>query len=179
MELASTELVSVFEDTNSLRNDWKGHDSVAISNEQAEERERRLVPLLDRVRRATPTLWAHWELVRVRRMTRKAGRWSCTVDRLRGANPTFKWAAVETDNFMDEERLYLLDLKVGSPRELVPLLRLGEGSIAYFYDRRDKRGLRWLSQHSAFDNERFEDVPETVAWLDEVEELGGSEAEGG
>lgn len=170
-QLCSPELNQVFTDTNTLRNDWKGHGAAVVSEAQALDRVAKLQPFLGRVRRATPTVWESYELVRQRSMDLVDEQWHCTVDRLRGPNPTFKPLTVTTQGPMDKKKLYLLDDTIRSPLPLVPLLRVSPQSVAYFYDRRHGAPVRWLSQHAMEENELQENVPETMEWLDRVQAL--------
>lgn len=93
------------------------------------------------------------------------------VQDLMGSRTIFKKLFYETTAPMDVNNLYLLDVNYKAPLELVPFVRFMESphhekNACYFYNRLDKKGIRWISYHFTDEQEIYLSDPQVVKALE-------------
>ena len=160
-------------ETNRFRNDWIGHSGIASDKEQA----RRLGLLeeeLSKLRLAMGDCFRDILILRPGLSEYKGGMHNYVVERLMGAKTIFREVNVQSTVPMDSEKLYLLDMSMNLPLELLPLFRMfsspdAEKNACYFYNRIDKGSVRWVSYHFEQESERMEQDLELVSLIDDLE----------
>jgi hypothetical protein len=160
--------VALLQEAGHFRNLWQGHGG-AVSSREASDRHLKLKDLLGRVRRAFGTAWDRFEAVIPGPSRFADGRFAYTLRRAVGkAFPFAETEALLTDPMEDG---YLHFLGTGETRALkvLPFVRFGRSpeaaqSACYFYNRRQKGQIRFVSYH-------FEDEAELIETDSETERL--------
>lgn len=94
---------------------------------------------------------------------------------LMGSRQIFKQVEAETATVMDSNQLYFFDPSTRQPLLLLHFVRMmpspeTEEIACYFYNRIDKKGVRWVSYHFEGKAERVESDPAILKVIREVEE---------
>jgi hypothetical protein len=168
----SKKLFEVLMPASGYRNAWAGHGGVPGQAEQ----DRRLSALQDLLAQSRGLIGAAfetWILLKPGSFTYSDGIFNLTCTSLMGTRSTFRKQQLEVGQPLDSGRLYLLNTGSMRALELVPLIRViaglktGEDAV-YFYNRRTRDGVRWVSYHFAAEPELIlddQDVDELLADL--------------
>jgi hypothetical protein len=168
--ICSRHIVGVFQKTNALRNDWKGHTG-AVSTSQAAQRHELLKQYLASVRKVFGTVWENYELLLPGSCTMAAGVFRYSARRIMGTRSTpFPTVRLELTEPMESDQLHLRSKGVGRALKLLPFIKVmpsprTEENACYFYNRREKQGIRFLSYHFEVDadvTQLFEDTAKTL-----------------
>ena len=172
-----TLVASLKDEASAYRNSWIGHSPVV----SAAEWERRLATAestLARVRTAVGDAFVDWELVRAGQgANRGAGVISTSVERLAGAQRTFRRGRVDLRELPVDGALYFHETGGTLALRLAPLLTIAHGPEAvedacYFYDRMDGDAVRWVSYHFADRAEIVRPDAAVVELITELDALG-------
>ncbi len=150
--LASKKLFDILLPASDYRNVWSGHGGMAGQPEH-DRRLDVLQDLLARTRALVGTAFETWILLKPGSFTYADGIFNLTYTNLMGTRSAFRKQRLEVGQPLESGRLYLLNTGNMRALELVPLIRLiaglktGEDAI-YFYNRRTRHGVRWVSYHS-------------------------------
>src|SRR5437773_1088953 len=106
----------------------------------------------------------------------RSGVFDHTVRAWMGSNSIVPERNIETSRPMDEERLYLLDIRGSDPLELVPFVRMLESprtqeNACYFYNRIERDEVRWVSYHFDQDAELVRPDRYLLEVIGELEQL--------
>jgi len=168
----SKKLFEVLMPASGYRNAWAGHGGVPGQAEQ-DRRLSALQDLLGQSRGLIGTAFETWILLKPGSFTYADGIFNLTCTSLMGTRSTFRKQQLEVGQPLDSGRLYLLNTGSMRALELVPLIRViaglktGEDAV-YFYNRRTREGVRWVSYHFAAEPEltlNDHDVDELLADL--------------
>lgn len=167
--LISKELVSLYQQVNSYRNDWLGHDGV-IDEAVARERHRELVAVLSRFRALTRTNWLDLPLVRPKSGRFQRGVYYYECDYLMGTRTPFRSDQFAVMHPLEDQRLYLLNPDGQKALELLPLIKIRPSprtahDACYFFNRSEARGIRFISYHFGRDNELVEDDKDVETFI--------------
>jgi len=167
--LFSSKLVGVLQETNNLRNDWRGHGGIA-GNRIAYERSNKLQSYLAIVRECFGDMWNKYQLILPINMKLSEGIFSVTTRRVVGPRTPFESIELQTTEPIETEYLHLIDLKERRALKLLPFVRVmaspkSAQNACYFYNRRQTDGLRFVSYHFEPEAEvvkSFEDTYEAI-----------------
>jgi len=182
--LASKKLFAVLGEVKEYRDRWVGHAGITSARESS----RRLALLtasLSKVRQIMSDHWTSSTLLQPVSSTFTGGVYSYKVRSLMGTRAQFRITTRKTRVPMDSQKLYVLHDAQLNPLELLPLVRLMESprtqqNAFYFYNRRDKTGIRWVSYHFEEEAELFrpDDAVESVLSLLRPEDVSRDAARG-
>ncbi len=144
------EIVQLLQQTNVLRNEWKGHGG--IDDAKAPERRVILEEHLLRIRNLLGQNWSNYRLIRPVRMTLEGGNYHHHVELLMGMTTPFKIIELETVQPMDKKYLYLHMPGERQVLQLVPLIKVIDNppdisNGCYFYSRVEGDKLHFVSHH--------------------------------
>jgi len=170
--LTSSDLVSVLQKANALRNAWVGHTGI-VSPEGARERERTLAELLTRFRTIYGTAWDQLDLILPGPSRVRQGVFHCTARRVMGRSTPFEERIVEAEHHLEDGRLYLVASGERRLLELLPFVVVGTSpdvaqNACYFYNREQADGLKFVSYHFEHAAERIEQNSDISALIDEL-----------
>jgi hypothetical protein len=149
--LTSKKLFEILVPASDCRNAWTGHGGATGPSEQ-DRRLGVLEELLVRTRALIGTAFETWTLLKPGSFTYSDGVFNLVGTNLTGTRSAFRQQRLEVGQLLDSGRLYLLNTGSMRTLELVPLIRViaglktGEDAI-YFYNRRIRDGVRWVSYH--------------------------------
>jgi hypothetical protein len=176
--LTDTELTAILRHAWSRRNNWLGHGGVAGQQVQR-ERLKELDDLLVRTRKVLGWSFETWKLLKPGQMTRSGKIFDLRAQILKGANSVFRRQQLKLGEALDTTRLYMLNEGNLHALELVPFIRVAEGSTGqeacYFYNRIDGDEVRWVSYHFQAEPELLlpgEGVIEFIATLNGPDATG-------
>jgi serine/threonine protein kinase len=170
--LTNKRLFELLMEANDCRNAWTGHGGAAGRSEQ-DRRLGVLEDLLARTRALIGTAFETWILLKPGSFTYADGVLSLTCTNLTGTRSAFRRQRLEVGQLLDSGRLYLLNAGSMRALELVPLIRViaglktGEDAI-YFYNRRMRSGVRWVSYHFPAEPELVLDDPDVDELLSDL-----------
>lgn len=157
--LASSELLKVLQQANSVRNDWHGHVG-AVGEKQAETVHAELLTLVQQTRGVFGRAWLDYELIQPSEARFRDGLFRYRVRRLQGTRSA-PFESVERDGIepMEDRALYMLDPSSDRGLRLLPFVRVmpsprTEANACYFFNRLESNDrFRYVSYHFAQDAE--------------------------
>lgn len=168
--LLSAPIVGVLQEVNGRRNTWLGHTG-AVGDREARERHVVLSSDLAKLREELRGTWSGITLLQPTERSRfTGGVYNYEVSRLMGTRTPFVKEHVETIEPLEDERLYLLASGESRVLKLLPLVRIlaspeSAQNAAYFYNRRQTGGLRFISYHFEQASEVIREFPDAVEAL--------------
>ncbi len=168
--LLSSKLVGIMQDTNALRNDWRGHGGV-VGDSIVIQRLDRLGVYLTKARECFGDMWSRYQLYRPREMKFVEGTFSVSADMLVGLATPFETVTIQTSEPLEHGHLYFFADGETRGLKLLPLIRVLPSpdtaeNACYFYNRRQSDGVRFVSYH-------FEGGAEVVRQDNETEQVLG------
>jgi hypothetical protein len=175
--IADKNLYAVLEKTSRYRNDWKGHSGI-IAKKEHDHRLTLLQEELTRLRTIIGTVFEDWWLVRPGSNVYTAGLYHYDVNKLMGSHQIFREEKVETSTAMDANELFFFDITSRQPLQLLHFFRMlpvpeSEDIACYFFNRLDKKDVRWVSYHFEGKAERTESDTSVLKLIEEVEQNNG------
>jgi serine/threonine protein kinase len=170
--LTSKKLFELLLAANDCRNAWAGHGGAAGLSE-LDRRLGVLEGLLVSSRALIGTAFETWIMLKPGSFTYASGVFSLTCTNLMGTRSAFRKQRLEIGQLLDSGRLYLLNTGSKRALELVPLIRViagvktGEDAV-YFYNRRVRSGVRWVSYHFSSEPELILDDPDVDELLSDL-----------
>lgn len=167
--IASKRLVGVIQATNAIRNDWLGHTG-AVREADARAVNEQLAQHIGIVRETFGVVWEGYTLLLPGSCRMKAGLFEYTVRRVMGSRTPFPSENVELAEPMEDGHLHLWSQNETRALKLLPLVKVmpsprTEENACYFYNRKQKDGIRFLSYHFDADSEvveQFSDVADAL-----------------
>jgi hypothetical protein len=161
---------------NALRNTWQGHAG-ATSDAQYSKQVADLIVITEELRNALGGVWEEYQLVRAGKMVRRAGRFLVDVEVATGRATPFRKDTISFIEPLEEGRLYLVAPQREQALPLNDLILLRsepntQQSTAYFYNRREGGGLRFVSYQYAEENEVLEEKPDVDRLIAVVDQVG-------
>jgi hypothetical protein len=174
--LSKPEIADVIERTNSLRNNWVGHQGV-LGNDIAAQRNVILLAQLQKLREAMEDLWDDVELIQGIHCIHRQGMFENELAILKGSNSEFLKETRPLVMPLDVERLYIYRRENATALVLLPLVHIGPSpasarNACYFFNRLEKEGVRFVSYHYADLpelTEAFEEAKATIQSLSKVD----------
>jgi hypothetical protein len=174
--LSKPEIADVIERTNSLRNNWVGHQGV-LGNDIAAQRNVILLAQLQKLREAMEDLWDDVELIQGIHCIHRQGMFENELAILKGSNSEFLKETRPLVMPLDVERLYVHSRGNVTAIVLLPLVHIGPSpasarNACYFFNRLEKEGVRFVSYHYADLpelTEAFEEAKATIQLLSKVD----------
>jgi len=165
--LLSSKLIGILQETNNLRNDWRGHGGV-IGDRTAYERHVTLQSYLSEVRKCFGDVWERYRLVLPRSMRFSQGSFDTNIHLLVGPRTPFVSTSFQTSEPLETGQLHLIGQEEHRALKLLPFVKVMESpksaqNACYFYNRKDKDGFKYISYH-------FEGEPEITGSFLETEE---------
>jgi hypothetical protein len=170
--LLSKKLVSVIQNANKLRNDWLGHSGV-VSDRDAAQVNETLDREIQTIRETFGLAWDDYQLFLPGRGDFVDGSFEYDAKRVMGTRTPFPSINVSCSEPMEARQLYLkcptetLGLKVLPFVKVMPSPRTEE-TACYFYSRREKKGVRFLSYHFKGDSNVVEDFDDVAQALERL-----------
>lgn len=163
--LFSKQLISVLQETNKFRNDWKGHAGV-VGSDLAFQRLAILEAQLARVRQQMGQMWDEYVLVIPSFARMKGGVFTYQVKRIMGPTTPFPNGKVETTVPLESEQLHLHSDGSLNALPLLPLIKIlaspdNVHNACYFFNRTDGHGQRFITYHFESQPERTERFQDT------------------
>jgi len=156
--ICNMEVLKVLNQTNSLRNSWKGHGGI-VGQDDAKLRNERLFHELLSLRMALGD-WKNSTLVKAINCKARHGIFENMISKLMGSNSEFLKETIKLSTWLDVEKLYIIQKNQGGALELLPLIQFSSApksnkSACYFFNRIDSK-----SQTSRFVSYHYIDEPE-------------------
>ena len=168
--LLSGPIVGILQEANGLRNRWLGH-SGAVGGEEAHSRDVVLSGLLANLRAELGGAWDGMALILPSERSRFArGLFHYQVSQVMGSRTPFTPMQIELTEPLEDQRLYLLGSEENRGLKILPLVRImaspsSAQNAAYFYNRRQAGGMRFISYHFEAPSEVTEEFPDTLEAL--------------
>lgn len=168
--LFNKKLQQVLGVVNGLRNTWKGHSGV-VSDDVAETQLATLRKHLGDVRSEIGENWAGYVLYRAGELRFNEGVFTVQAERVMGTRAPFAVESLEVISPTESGKLHLVGTGTRDALPLLPLVRLmpspkTASNACYFYNRKTKDGVRFVSYHFAEDSDvtqSFDDTAQVVA----------------
>lgn len=174
-KLFPTKLIDVLSDTNTLRNEWRGHggldDSVAV------ERLIQLEVQLNATREVLGRSWSQYRLIKPVSSKKIAGKIHQDVKLLTGHQNPFVTVTIQLDEQLDNTFLYLHspnELRAMKVQPLIHILEkaVGDQNAGYFYSRVKKSDVVYVSHHYEREPDITEHFRETIELIEALKQLG-------
>ncbi|MEQ9455611.1 MAG: hypothetical protein RLN76_13595 [Phycisphaeraceae bacterium] len=168
--VSDSQLATVFDQANSLRNQFIGHGG-AIGEGLASDLESRLLDLLEKVRAIFGLAWRSVDLIQPGQSTYRNGQHHYQVPRLMGTRSGFERVERATTTPMESGSLYLLGAAEAEGLKLLPFFRMAASNsptACYFFNRCDTQGVRFVSYHDEQSPEILEPFTDTLAAIERV-----------
>lgn len=170
--LTSKKLLTVVQQTNSLRNRWAAHAG-AISEADATDVDEKLMQCIHDVRSIFGYLWADYHLLLPGTNEFDEGVFRTEVQILRGTRQPFPWSSVEVLRPMQKGSLHFKSPNFQETLELLPLIKVmeppsNEQNACYFYNRKDSTGICFQSYHFRSESsvvDEFRDTQKAIGRL--------------
>ncbi|MEI9941984.1 MAG: hypothetical protein WDO69_32625 [Pseudomonadota bacterium] len=170
--ILSKEVLQTLRATNSLRNALKGHSGI-INDEVAGSHLAALEAHLGNLRSSVGERWQLCVLCRIGQFEFRDGLYLAQAERVVGTRAPFAVDVVELTGPAESGRLHLLGPGARDALPLLPFVRVMASpktalNACYFYNRRTKEGVRFVSYHYAEDSDvtdRFDDTARAVSAL--------------
>lgn len=158
------------------RRNWIGHPAVVNANEW-QRRSGQAEDTLGRIREAIGDAFLGWELVRAGSGRNRDGIVTASMERLTGSRSLFRQDTVQLRQWPEDGCLYMLERDAGLVLKLASLFRLRRSpesveDAAYFYDRLEKDGIRWISYAYESEPEVVEADADTSELIQQLDLLG-------
>jgi hypothetical protein len=170
--LFSKEGLGVLSKANAIRNTFKGHGGI-ITEDVAREQLSALVRLLAELRQVVGERWHEYLLCRVGTLEYRGGLFVAQVDRVVGTRTPFTSDSIELTGPAEAGRLHLVGAGSRDALPLLPLVKVMPSprtamNACYFYNRKTKEGVRFISYHFAEDSDVTDVFDDTAAAVDSL-----------
>lgn len=167
--LCSSELPAVLQAANGHRNRWRGHGG-ASGEAEARSRLQTLSDLLAKSRSAMASVWNEWQLVQPLEMKKLQGVYHVTASRIMGPTTPFEKCELKLSEDPESGGLGLVGDQESSCLELLPFVRVMASpstatNACYFFNREEKKGLRFVSYHFEAESEVTDSFPDAAKAL--------------
>jgi len=168
----SSRLIGILQDTNNLRNEWRGHGGAA-SDQLVREREVILQNYLNGVRGCIGDMFTRYQLIMPHNMSLREGIFQINAYSLMGTRTPFESTELFSNAPLEADRLYMMGQEERSALKLLPLFMIKASpesaqNACYFYNRKQKDGLRFISYHFDVQAEIVESALDTIKALDYI-----------
>jgi type I restriction enzyme M protein len=163
--LFSKEIITILQETNTRRNQWRGHGGITNSSENY-NRHNELENHLSKLRSVFTTKWDKYVLIRPGTCKHLSGIYSYQVERIMGYGTPFEEIEIKTRIPMEDNCLYLIasdDLEPLEPLKLFPLFIVTKNAC-YFYNHYQKNSIRFVSYH-------FEEINEISDLSEDIKKI--------
>lgn len=170
--LLSKDALRILRAVNSLRNSWKGHGGI-VTDDVAAGRLSVLAGHLAELRGILGERWSGYVLYRIGSFEFRDGIYVAQAERVVGTRAPFTVDAVELTGPAETGRLHLVGTGARDALPLLPFIKVMPSprtamNACYFYNRKTKEGVRFVSYHFAEDSDvtdRFDDTAREVESL--------------
>ncbi|MFC2000379.1 class I SAM-dependent methyltransferase [Chloroflexota bacterium] len=167
--LFSGKLVGLLQQTNMLRNNWKGHGGV-VSDKTAYERHVILQNHLIKMREYIANAWEAYQLVLPRSGKFVSGSYTYSVARIMGSRTPFESMELSLGEPLEDGYLHILSPEEPRALKLLPLVKVmpspaTEQNACYFYNRWQAGDIRFISYHFDVEAEIVAPFDDTAAAL--------------
>ena len=172
-KISNPDVIEILNQTNTLRNNWKGHSGI-VGQDEAKLRNERLFRELLNLRMALGD-WKDSVLVQAVNCKARHGMFENLISRLMGSNSEFLKETIKLITWLDVEKLYITQNNQQDALELIPLIQLSSSpksnkTACYFFNRMESKGTktRFISYHYIDKpeiNEEFIDTSNTIRFL--------------
>lgn len=170
--LFSKKLVTILQETNKIRNDYSGHVG-AVSEREAGEVNDLLQRKIQEVRAIFGIAWEEYRLILPGEMLYRAPGFATKVKLITGTRTPFQSDALVTTEPMQTGSLHLISPDQPRGLKLLPFVKVleapkSENTACYFYNRRDARGVRFLSYYFEGEAEVVDDFGDVTSALEKL-----------
>ena len=170
--LTSSDLVSILQKANSLRNAWVGHTGI-VSAGTEQEREGALLELLSHLRASYGSSWDGFDLILPGESRFRQGVFYYSAKRVMGRSTPFEERQLEAEHQLEDNRLHLIAAGERRLLQLLPFVVVGASPDAaqnacYFYNRQSGEDLRYVSYHFEQQAERLEHDADMSSLIQEL-----------
>jgi hypothetical protein len=152
--LLNADVTRTLRNTGSLRNSWKGHGGIVSDDAAAEQ-------------------VAAYPLYRMGGLEYRGGLFVATCERVVGTRTPFSVETIELVSPVEKGQLYMAGVGARDAMPLLPFVRLmaspkTANNACYFYNRKTKDGVRFVSYHFADDADvtgQFDDTAREIDLL--------------
>ncbi len=164
--LSNKDLLKIFEVTNSMRNDWKGHGGV-IGQKVAKLRNEKLQLELNKTRKLFADLWEEIYLIMPLNSIPRKGIFENEIAIIMGSNSNFNKDIWKMSTWLDVDSLYLHKYDYTKSLKLIPFIKMGASpesvrNACYFYNRLVDEGARFISYHHEEEAEIISSIDHTA-----------------
>jgi hypothetical protein len=170
--ITSKKLVGILQDANAIRNKWTGHGG-AVSETAAREVFEKLNQHISTVREIFGTIWESYEVLFPSVCRMKDGFFCYSARRIMGSRTPFQSIDVQLSEGMEDGQLHLWSPAESRTLKLLPLIKVmpspkTEENACYFYNRREKKGIRFLSYYFESDSDVVQEFGDTAEALNRL-----------
>lgn len=170
--LFSKKLATIFQATNKIRNDYSGHVG-AISERDAGVVNVLLQQKIHDVRAIFGLNWEDFRLILPSSMEYKEPGYETKVKLVTGTRTPFQSETLETAEPMKSGDLHLISPDQTRGLKLLPFVKImeapkSENIACYFYNRKDAKGVRFLSYYFEGEAEVVKDFGDVTTVLEEL-----------
>jgi hypothetical protein len=167
--LLSKDALRILRAVGSLRNSWKGHGGI-VTDEVADGRLSIVTGHLADLRSILGERWNGYLLYRTGAFEFRDGIYVAQAERVMGTRAPFTVDTVELTGPAETGRLHLVGADSRDAMPLLPFIKVMPSprtamNACYFYNRKTKDGVRFVSYHFAEDSDvtdRFDDTAREV-----------------
>ena len=164
--LLSSKLISVLQETNGLRNNWRGHGGV-LSEPEAKRRKSVLEGHLAAVRSCFGNAWESYVLILPSALPFDGTVFSGNVQRVVGTRTPFAGVKITSTEPLVVGQLYFKSPDEPGALRLLPLVKIMPSprtaqNACYYYNRQERDGVRFISYHFESEAEVKRDFPDTI-----------------
>jgi hypothetical protein len=170
--LFSKEVLQALHVASSHRNTWKGHGGI-VTEEVAQSRLSVLQSLLGELRSVVGEHWTSYVLYRAGSFEFRGGIYTTLAERVVGTRAPFATETLELTAPAETGRLHLAGPGCRDAMPLLPLVKVMASprtamNACYFYNRRTKDGVRFVSYHFAEDSDVTDRFADTASAVDSL-----------
>jgi len=149
--ITSKKIIGILETINNFRNEWLGHSGIVSINE-AQQRLGVLEEYLIKTRQVFGTVWEDYHLITPISSVFQDGIHKYSVKLIHGIATPFEEKKIDSITGLEDQVLYMHSPIEKEALQLLPFLKMGDApetsmDACYFYNRKKKDGLRFVSYH--------------------------------
>jgi len=172
--LCSKNIVTIFKNTNDLRNSYKGHGGAKNedqSNDLLKILETQLLKTKGTIISGFSEVSFIMPIPKTLNYDEDTSTYSANMRILKGTKTTFIERELKINKPLDSKNIYIMHDNQFNPIKVIPLMQMRvtpetKQNACYFYNRVDKSNVRLISYHFAQENEIFEPVNSISSILD-------------
>jgi hypothetical protein len=172
-KLFSRKIVSIVMEVNKIRNDWLGHTGI-VSETDASRINEDLDRKIQEIRRIFGISWNDYQLWLPGNSKYSGASHEYRAKKIMGTRTPFATESVCVIKPMEDGHLYFKDPSEARGLKLLPLIKIlpspkTQENACYFYNRRGKNGIRFLSYYFEGDSKVTDEFGDVASVIENLE----------